>query len=101
MCDENNGIRLGSQGIGDVEAHPRRIFVNPASDLLKYVRYFSAIGVYAYKDEIRIENDIPPIVEPEVFYKVQEMLKYNQKTAAHKNSKWGIKQTFFSKTALP
>ena len=45
------------------------------------------IGVYSYKDEIRIEDAIPPIVEPEVFYKVQEMLKYNQKAAAHKNSK--------------
>ena len=45
------------------------------------------IGVYSYKDEIRIEDAIPPIVEPEVFYKVQEMLRYNQKAAAHKNSK--------------
>lgn len=36
---------------------------------------------------MRLEGTIPPIVEPEVFYKVQEMLKYNQKSAAHKNAK--------------
>lgn len=51
LCDENNGIQLGSQGIGDVEAHPRRIFVNPASDLLKYVRYFSAVKDYLLEEE--------------------------------------------------
>ena len=45
------------------------------------------IGVYTYKDEIRLENAIPPIVEPEIFYKVQEMLRYNQRAAAHMNSK--------------
>ena len=26
-------------------------------------------------------------MEPEVFYKVQEMMKYNQRAAAHKNAK--------------
>lgn len=51
LCDENNGIRLGSQGIGDVEAHHRRIFVNPASDLMKYVRYFSAVKDYLLQEE--------------------------------------------------
>ena len=51
--------------------------------MLKNEKY---IGIYTYKDEIRIEGAIPPIVEPELFYKVQEMLRYNQK-AAHKNSK--------------
>ena len=50
--------------------------------ILKNEKY---IGVYAYKDEIRIEDGIPPIIEKELFYKVQEMLKYNQKYAAHVN----------------
>jgi hypothetical protein len=36
------------------------------------------IGIYTYKDEIRIENAVPPIVDVSVFYKVQEMLKCNQ-----------------------
>lgn len=51
--------------------------------MLKNEKY---IGVYSYKDEIQIEDAVPPIVEPELFYKVQEILCYDQK-AAHKNSK--------------
>lgn len=47
---------------------------NSLRTMLKNEKY---IGVYTYKDEIRIEDAIPPIVEPETFYKVQEMLKYN------------------------
>lgn len=57
---------------------------NSLRTVLKNEKY---IGVYSYKDEIRFENAIPPIVDTETFYKVQEMLKYNQKAAAHKNSK--------------
>lgn len=57
---------------------------NSLRTVLKNEKY---IGVYTYKDEIRLEGAIPPIVEPELFYKVQEMLKYNQKAAAHKNAK--------------
>ncbi len=34
-----------------------------------------------------IEDAIPPIIDKETFYKVQELLKYNQRTAAHKNAK--------------
>ena len=56
---------------------------NSLRTMLKNEKY---IGVYTYKDEIRLENAIPPIVDTETFYKVQEMLKYNQKAAAHKNS---------------
>lgn len=57
---------------------------NSLRTVLKNEKY---IGVYTYKDEIRMEDAIPPIIEKELFYKVQEMLKYNQKAAAHKNSK--------------
>ncbi len=57
---------------------------NSLSTMLKNEKY---IGVYAYKDEVRIENAIPQIVDTETFYKVQEMLKYNQRAAAHKNAK--------------
>ncbi len=46
LCDRNGGRLSGSQGIGDIEVHPRRIFVNPAADLLKYVRFFSAVKTY-------------------------------------------------------
>ena len=47
LCEETGGVRPGSQGVGeDVQAWPRRMFVNPACDLLKYVRFFSAVKAY-------------------------------------------------------
>lgn len=46
LCDENVSTRLGRQGIGDVEIWPRHLFVNPACDLLKFVRFFSAVKTY-------------------------------------------------------
>ncbi len=57
---------------------------NRLRTILKNEKY---IGVYTYNNEVRIENAVPQIVTEEIFYKVQEMLKYNQKAAAHKNSK--------------
>ena len=57
---------------------------NSLRTILKNEKY---IGVYTYNNEVRIENAVPPIVSEETFHKVQEMLKYNQKAAAHKNSK--------------
>ena len=57
---------------------------NSLRTMLKNEKY---IGIYTYKDEIRLENAIPPIIDVETFNKVQEMLKYNQRAAAHKNSK--------------
>ena len=56
---------------------------NSLSKILKNEKY---IGIYTYNNEIRIEDAIPPIVDKETFYKVQEMLKYNQRAAAHKNA---------------
>lgn len=73
---------LNDKGLRTLRGRP--FTNNSLRTLLKNEKY---IGVYTYKDEIRMEDAIPPIVEPEVFYKVQEMLKYNQKAAAHKNSK--------------
>lgn len=51
LCDENSGTRQGSQGIGDIAVGLRRLFVNPSSDLLKYVRYFSAVKDYLVSEE--------------------------------------------------
>lgn len=51
LCDENSGTRQGSQGIGDIAVGSRRLFVNPSSDLLKYVRYFSAVKDYLVPEE--------------------------------------------------
>lgn len=57
---------------------------NSLRTILKNEMY---IGVYSFKDEIRVEDAVPSIVDKETFYKVQEMLRYNQRAAAHKNSK--------------
>lgn len=51
LCDENSGTRQGSQGIGDIAVGLRRLFVNPSSDLLKYVRYFSAVKDYLVPED--------------------------------------------------
>ncbi|MBO4340035.1 MAG: recombinase family protein [Bacteroidales bacterium] len=62
----------------------RSFTYNSLRTILKNEKY---IGVYSFKDEIRIEDAIPPIIDKDTFYKVQELLKYNQRTAAHKNAK--------------
>ena len=59
-----------------------RFTQNSLRTMLKNEKY---IGVYTYKDEIRIEGAIPPIIDEDLFYKVQTLLSYNQKAAAHKN----------------
>lgn len=42
------------------------------------------IGVYSYKDEVRIEGAIPQIIDDKSFAKVQSMLKVNKRAPAHK-----------------
>ena len=73
---------LNERGLRTLRGRP--FTNNSLRSMLKNEKY---IGVYTYKDEIRLEGAIPPLVEPEVFHKVQEMLRYNQKAAAHKNAK--------------
>lgn len=51
LCTQNGGTRLGSQGIGDIEIWPRHLFVNPTCDLLKFVRFFSAVKTYLEPSE--------------------------------------------------
>jgi len=41
------------------------------------------IGVYKYKDQVRIEDAIPPIVEKELFSKVQQMIIAHNNSPAH------------------
>lgn len=41
LCGE--GTRTKGSQQGDIEIWPRRLFVNPATDLLKYVYFFSAV----------------------------------------------------------
>ncbi len=54
---------------------------NSLRSVLKNVKY---MGLYTYKDEIKIEGGVPAIVDKETFEKVQKLLKHNQKAAAHK-----------------
>ena len=49
--------------------------------LLKNEQY---IGTYTYKDIIRAEDVIPPIIEKDLFYKVQDMLKKNRREPPNK-----------------
>lgn len=48
--------------------------------LLKNEKY---TGVYTYKDEVRVENGIPAIIDKELFYKVQKMLLKNKRSPVH------------------
>ena len=48
--------------------------------MLKNEKY---IGIYAYKDIVRVEGGIPAIIDVETFTKVQEMLKVNKRAPAH------------------
>ncbi len=57
---------------------------NSLHRMLKNKKY---IGTYEYNGEVCIENAVPPIVEVEIFNKVQELLKYNQAAGAHKKAK--------------
>lgn len=74
LRNENDGVLSGSMGIGDIEAHPRRLFVNPACDLLKFVRFFAAVKTHLTPKEedhyytpinleIYIHKEDKPIVE--------------------------------------
>ena len=47
----DKGVRLGEQDAADIELWPRRLFVSPATDLLKYVRFFAAV-----KDSLNSEK---------------------------------------------
>ena len=81
LC-EDGGIRLGGQGVGDVKIETRRLFVNPACDLLKYVRFFSAAKTYLEETEndyihyeITLELYIYPEDRPvaEMYPKINEL----------------------------
>ncbi len=73
---------LNGRGLRTLKGKP--FTFGSLNTLLKNEKY---IGTYSYNNEVRIENAIPPIIDTETFYKVQEMLKYNQRASSHKNSK--------------
>ena len=65
-------------------AKGQRFTHNSLRTLLKNKKY---IGTFEYNGEVTIENSVPPIVEPEVFNRVQELLAINKKAAGHKKAK--------------
>lgn len=54
---------------------------NGLNTILKNEKY---IGRYKYKDLIDDKDAIPAIVDKEIFYKVQDMLKVNKRMPSHK-----------------
>ena len=57
---------------------------NSLRTVLKNKKY---IGTYEYNGEVSIENSVPPIVDVDVFNKVQDLLELNHKAGAHKKAK--------------
>ena len=57
---------------------------NSLRTVLKNKKY---IGTYEYNGEVSIENAVPPIVDVDVFNKVQDLLAFNHKAGAHKKAK--------------
>ncbi len=54
---------------------------NSLPTILKNEKY---IGVYTFKDLVRDEDAIPAIIDKELFYKVQDMLKVNRRKPSHR-----------------
>lgn len=47
------GIRMGTGDAADIELWPRRLFINPATDLLKYVRFFAVV-----KEHLKLKEQL-------------------------------------------
>ena len=73
---------LNEQGIRTARRQP--FTKNSLTKLLKNEKY---IGVYAYKDVVRVEDGVPAIIDKKVFDKVQQLLKINRRAPSHKWSK--------------
>ena len=70
---------LNDQGLRTLKNKP--FTNNSLRTMIKNEKY---IGVYTFKDLVRIEGGVPAIVSKELFKKAQEMLKVNKKAPAHK-----------------
>lgn len=69
---------LNEQGIRTTRGKP--FTKNSLTALLKNEKY---IGLYIYKDLVRIEGGIPALVDKATFDRVQEMLKINRRAPSH------------------
>ncbi|MGM9630032.1 recombinase family protein [Butyricicoccus sp.] len=73
---------LNAQGLRTLKGKP--FTHNSLRTMLKNEKY---IGVYSYKDTVRIEGGIPAIIDPQTFAKAQEMMKKNKRAPSHRWSK--------------
>lgn len=70
--------QLNEQGIRTAR---KQLFTkNSLTKLLKNEKY---IGIYAYKDVVRVEGGVPAIVDKSTFDRVQELLKINRRAPSH------------------
>lgn len=69
---------LNEQGIRTTRGKP--FTKNSLTALLKNEKY---IGLYIYKDLVRIEGGVPALVDRATFDRVQEMLKINRRAPSH------------------
>ena len=69
---------LNEQGIRTTRGKP--FTKNSLTALLKNEKY---IGLYIYKDLVRIEGGVPALVDKATFDRVQEMLKINRRAPSH------------------
>lgn len=74
---------LNEQGIRTTRKQP--FTKNSLTKLLKNEKY---IGIYAYKDLVRVEGGVPAIVDRNTFDKVQELLKVNRRAPSHTWTKY-------------
>lgn len=74
--------KLNAQGLRTLRGRP--FTRNSLRTMLTNEKY---IGVYKYKDEVRIENAIPPLIDKDTFDAVQKMLKNNRRAPARKWSR--------------
>lgn len=65
-----NGVRLNDLAQGDYEQWPCRVFVNPATDLLKYVYFFSAVKDLSRL--LRADLPAPPQVRYAICYRKED-----------------------------
>lgn len=69
---------LNEQGLRTLRGGP--FTKNSLHAMLKNEKY---IGVYTYKDEVRIEDGLPALIDKDTFARVQELLKVNRRAPAH------------------
>lgn len=74
--------QLNAQGLRTLRGKP--FTKNSLRTMLQNEKY---IGVYTFKDEIRLEDAIPALVDRDTFDKVQKLLKINKRAPAHKWSR--------------